>query len=184
MTLGVRALVIDRQGRIFLVKHSYVSGWHLPGGGVEAGETLTAGAGARVARGGQYRARPSRRRCTACSSTTAISRRDHVALFVVRDFRQSAAPVPDHEIVAHGFFAVDALPNDTTAATRARIVEVLGGAPVERALVRTAANANATVSSLVANRLSFDLIADLVSALVADHRGGVSRAASGAAIAR
>ena len=40
MTLGVRALVIDGEGRIFLVKHSYVSGWHLPGGGVEAGETL------------------------------------------------------------------------------------------------------------------------------------------------
>ena len=41
MTLGVRAVVIDREGRIFLVKHSYVSGWHLPGGGVEAGETIT-----------------------------------------------------------------------------------------------------------------------------------------------
>ena len=40
MTLGVRALVIDEDGRIFLVKHSYVSGWHLLGGGVEAGETL------------------------------------------------------------------------------------------------------------------------------------------------
>ena len=38
MTLGVRTLVIDGEGRIFLVKHSYVSGWHLPGGGVEAGE--------------------------------------------------------------------------------------------------------------------------------------------------
>ena len=36
LTLGVRALVVDGQGRIFLVKHSYVSGWHLPGGGVEA----------------------------------------------------------------------------------------------------------------------------------------------------
>src|SRR6266571_8198277 len=40
MTLGVRALVIDARGRIFLVKHSYITGWHLPGGGVEAGETL------------------------------------------------------------------------------------------------------------------------------------------------
>jgi hypothetical protein len=53
-----------------------------------------------------------------------------VALFVVRAFRQSAVPVPDREIVAHGFFAADELPNDTTAATRARIIEVLGGAPV------------------------------------------------------
>ena len=39
------------------------------------------------------------------------------------------SPLPNHEIIAHGFFAIDAMPNDTTAATRARIVEVLGGAP-------------------------------------------------------
>jgi hypothetical protein len=53
-----------------------------------------------------------------------------VAVFVVRDFRQLGAPVPDFEIIAHGFFALDELPNDTTAATRARIIEVVGGAPV------------------------------------------------------
>ena len=53
-----------------------------------------------------------------------------MALFVVRDFRQSAAPVPDREIVAHGFFAAGELPGDTTAGTRARISEVLGGAAV------------------------------------------------------
>ncbi len=59
------------------------------------------------------------------------SRRDHVALFVVRAFEQAGAPVRNHEIVAHGFFPLDALPNDTTAATRARIVEVMGKAPVD-----------------------------------------------------
>ena len=59
-----------------------------------------------------------------------ISRRDHVALFVVRDFRQPAPPVPDREIVAHGFFARDALPEDTGRATRARLAEIFDGAPV------------------------------------------------------
>jgi len=38
--------------------------------------------------------------------------------------------VSDREIVAHGFFALDQLPNDTTAPTRARIVEALGGTPL------------------------------------------------------
>src|SRR5215475_14758821 len=40
LTLGVRAVVFDSKGRVFLIKHSYVDGWHLPGGGVEPGETL------------------------------------------------------------------------------------------------------------------------------------------------
>ena len=39
MTFGVRAAVIDAENRIFLVKHTYVPGWYLPGGGVDPGET-------------------------------------------------------------------------------------------------------------------------------------------------
>jgi ADP-ribose pyrophosphatase YjhB (NUDIX family) len=128
MTLGVRALVIDEEGRIFLVKHSYVSGWHLPGGGVEVGETLAEALARELREEGniEITAPP---RLHGLFFNNRASRRDHVALFVVRAFRQSAVPVPDHEIVARGFFAADALPNDTTAATRARIIEVLGGAP-------------------------------------------------------
>jgi hypothetical protein len=56
-----------------------------------------------------------------------VSRRDHVALYVVRSFRQTAPPQPSYEIIAHGFFATDALPADTARATRERIAEVLIG---------------------------------------------------------
>jgi ADP-ribose pyrophosphatase YjhB (NUDIX family) len=37
-TLGVRILAIDAQDRVCLVRHTYLPGWHLPGGGVERGE--------------------------------------------------------------------------------------------------------------------------------------------------
>jgi ADP-ribose pyrophosphatase YjhB (NUDIX family) len=59
-----------------------------------------------------------------------VSNRDHVAVFVVRSFRQACVPVPDREIAAHGFFSLDALPENTTPGTQARIAEVMLGAPL------------------------------------------------------
>ena len=53
--------------------------------------------------------------------------RDHVTIYVVREFRQPSPPVPNSEIAAHGFFALDALPAETTKGTRARIAEVVHG---------------------------------------------------------
>ena len=128
-TLGVRAMVIDGAGRIFLVKHSYVDGWHLPGGGVETGETLLSALTRELAEEGniELSGPPA---LHGMFFNARASRRDHVALFVVRDFHQNGMPVPNHEIVEHGFFALDALPHDTTRATRARVVEVFGGVAV------------------------------------------------------
>jgi 8-oxo-dGTP pyrophosphatase MutT (NUDIX family) len=129
LTLGVRALVVDENRRVFLVQHSYVRGWHLPGGGVETGETVI-DALIRELREEANIEPTAPPRLHGIFFNERVSRRDHVVLFVVVDFRQIAAPVPDHEIIAHGFFDLDSLPDDTSAATRARIIEVMGGAPV------------------------------------------------------
>jgi 8-oxo-dGTP pyrophosphatase MutT (NUDIX family) len=129
VTLGVRAVVIDREGRVFLVKHSYVSGWHLPGGGVEAGETITQALARELREEGNIEL-DTPARLFGMYFNDRDSPRDHVALFVVRDFHQPAAPVPNHEIIAHGFFSPGELPGDTTTGTRTRISEVLGGAAV------------------------------------------------------
>src|SRR5271169_928018 len=42
MTLGVRGVVLNQAREVLLVEHTYVHGWHLPGGGVEHGETAEA----------------------------------------------------------------------------------------------------------------------------------------------
>ena len=129
MTMGVQAVVIDAQGRVFLVKHSYVAGWHLPGGGVETGETvLEALERELLEEGGITAAEPPVLHGVFFNSR--VSRRDHIFLYVIRAFRQEGGPRHAYEIIDHGFFAPDALPEDTTRATRARLAEVLDGARV------------------------------------------------------
>ncbi len=128
VTLGVRAVVIDGSGRVFLVTHSYVAGWHLPGGGVETGETAAAALARELREEGNIEIDETPT-LFGVYFNRRISRRDHVALYVVRAFRQDAPPQPNHEIIAHGFFAPDSLPAETTRATRERIAEVLNGRP-------------------------------------------------------
>jgi 8-oxo-dGTP pyrophosphatase MutT (NUDIX family) len=128
-TLGARAMVIDGAGRVFLIKHSYVAGWHLPGGGVETGESMLEALARELAEEGNILMTVPPR-LHGVFFNKRMSRRDHVALFIVREFRQDGQPVPNYEIVEHGFFAPGALPDGTSRATRARIAEVFEGVAV------------------------------------------------------
>jgi 8-oxo-dGTP pyrophosphatase MutT (NUDIX family) len=126
MTLGVRAVVLDSQNRVFLVEHSYISGWHLPGGGVETGETFGNALQRELMEEGRI-ALVGEPALHGLFFNSHISRRDHVAVYVVRHFSQDRLPEPNREIIACGFFAADALPAETTRGTRLRIAEVLDG---------------------------------------------------------
>jgi ADP-ribose pyrophosphatase YjhB (NUDIX family) len=132
LTLGVRGMAIDPEGRVFLIKHSYVPGWHLPGGGVEPNESMREALDREMMEEGniEFLEEP---RLFGLYHNRSTSGRDHVALFVSEAFRQSMPPQPNAEIIAHGFFFPGALPADTTAGTRARIAEVTEGVkPSER----------------------------------------------------
>jgi len=128
MTLGVRAVVLDGENRVFLVKHSYVSGWHLPGGGVEVGETFRQALQRELAEEGRIElvGEPA---LHGIYLNSHVSPRDHVAVYLVRHFRQDRLPEPNREIVACGFFETQALPVETTAGTRLRISEVIENRP-------------------------------------------------------
>jgi ADP-ribose pyrophosphatase YjhB (NUDIX family) len=127
MTLGVRGAVFDAEGRVLLVRHSYVSGWYLPGGGVEPGETLAEALDRELLEeGGIALAGPAR--LFGIYHNRHASRRDHVALFVCRNWRQAAPPTRNFEIIDSGFFAVERLPAGTSEGTRRRLAEIAGDA--------------------------------------------------------
>jgi ADP-ribose pyrophosphatase YjhB (NUDIX family) len=129
MTLGVRAVVLDADNRVFLVKHSYVSGWHLPGGGVEVGETFRDALQRELMEEGRIElvGEPG---LHGVFLNNHISRRDHVAVYVIRQFHQDRMPEANREIIACGFFEAGRLPPDTTTGTRLRIAEVLENRPI------------------------------------------------------
>lgn len=128
LTLGVRAAVIDDDNRVLLVRHTYIDGWHLPGGGVEVGEDALAAL-----------RRELREECAievegapqllGVIHNKSISRRDHVLLYLMRDFRSLGPKVADREIAEAAFWPLDALPAGTNQGARDRLAEIAAGRP-------------------------------------------------------
>jgi len=128
MTMGVRAACFDGEGRVFLVRHSYVPGWYLPGGGIEHGETAPEALAKEMREEGNLviGAPPQ---LVHVYFNSRISKRDHVLFYRCDGVMQTAPRLKDREIVEAGFFAPDALPAAATAATRRRLDELAGRVP-------------------------------------------------------
>ena len=129
-TLGVRAMVLNENNEVLLITHTYAPGWLFPGGGVDRGETL-------------YHAMERELVEEASVHLTGPAvlhgmfanekqfRGDHVALYVVREFRQDEWK-PNMEIADAGYFPLDQLPEGTTGGTKRRLDEVLHGKSVSQ----------------------------------------------------
>ena len=128
MTFGVRAVVLNDRGEVFLIRHTYVPGWHFPGGGVEVGETAELSLESELSE--EAGIVPTERPALhGLFFNRRISRRDHVAVYVLRAFRVESVKQPDREIAEAGFFPLDNLPEGTTPATRRRLAEIVSGEP-------------------------------------------------------
>lgn len=126
-TLGVRVVALH-EGGVFLVRHTYVSGWHLPGGGVHAGETTEAAARRELFEETGYEA-TGPARFLGLYFNPAVAGRDHVALYHVPACAMQRAFRANHEIAEIGLFPPTDLPEGTTSATRRRLDEWLNGQP-------------------------------------------------------
>jgi ADP-ribose pyrophosphatase YjhB (NUDIX family) len=126
LTLGVRGLVTDPEGRILLLQHTYVPGWYMPGGGVERGETAETALAREMQEEAGIRIL-GRPRLLSVHSNEVRHPGDHVLVYRIEAWEPCAAS-QQGEIHAVGWFAPDALPDDITPATRQRIAEALEGA--------------------------------------------------------
>jgi len=128
LTLGVRVIVPDDQGRVLLVKHTYVPGWHLPGGGVDRGETTMQAAVRELFEEACLRPLGELRLMSVHANREA-SRRDHVLVYVCDRFEFERPFERNGEIADIGFFARHDLPGDTSRGTLTRLSEFWDGAP-------------------------------------------------------
>jgi 8-oxo-dGTP pyrophosphatase MutT (NUDIX family) len=128
VTLGTRAMLIDAN-RVLLVRHTYIPGWHFPGGGVEPGETAPAAAARELFEETGYRARGPLRLHGLFLVVDRTTNRDHIALYVSREHERVADFTASREIADSAWFAAEALPAEVTPATIRRVREVFENLP-------------------------------------------------------
>ncbi len=129
MTLGVRVIVENENGEVLLVRHTYVEGWYLPGGGVESKDTIAQTAIKELREEVGFEALSEPKLLNIYKNTSA-SNRDHVALFKIEDWRIAEPFKPNNEIAEMEFFAIDDLPETITAGNLKRIQEYYQNHPV------------------------------------------------------
>lgn len=126
LTLGVRAIVRSNNDKFLLVRHTYTSGWHFPGGGVEKRQTAEQALRdeLRQETGLQIVGKPV---IHGFFYNNNVSKRDHVLAYCCDVQGGLEAKPTSVEIAETGYFSFEDLPLDTDTGTVRRIQEILFG---------------------------------------------------------
>jgi 8-oxo-dGTP pyrophosphatase MutT (NUDIX family) len=126
-TFGVRIMLIQN-GRVLLVRQTYLPGWFMPGGGVERGETLEQAARREACE--EIGAEMGELRLLGAYTHFGEYKSDHNVLFLCTDFTFSGKR--DKEIAELRFFPLDALPEGLLPGHRRRLEEFRTGADIPK----------------------------------------------------
>jgi 8-oxo-dGTP pyrophosphatase MutT (NUDIX family) len=120
---GGRDMLIQ-DGQALLVRHTYLAGWYMPGGGIKRGETTEEAARREAAE--ETGAELGAVRLLGVYSNFEMNRSDHNVVFLCTDFKWNRTH--DSEIAEARFFPLTSLPADLQPGHRRRIEEVAAGA--------------------------------------------------------
>ncbi len=123
MTLGVR-IIVCKDDKFCLIKHTYIDGWHLPGGGVEKNESSYQAAIKEIREEAGIIAQIEDLKLISIHTNFQNFKGDHVILFEINKFEETQK-FNTNEIKEMGFFTIDNLPEDTTRASIERLNEFL-----------------------------------------------------------
>lgn len=121
-TLGARVILV-REGEVLLVRHSYMPGWYLPGGGVKRGESFEVAARREALEEAGTEIRSMR--LHGVYLNVSERKADHICIFVAVEFDER--PIVTAEILEARWFPLDALPAATARGTADRIAEYVAG---------------------------------------------------------
>jgi 8-oxo-dGTP pyrophosphatase MutT (NUDIX family) len=127
LTLGVRGVVVDGEGKVLLLRHTYTPGWHFPGGGVEKGETAAQAILRELHEEAGIEAAPDALKLMSVHANHAFFPNDHVLVFRVERWVQGVA-TSRGEIAEIRFCDPLNPPPDISKGTRHRLDELFGGA--------------------------------------------------------
>ena len=127
LTLGVRIMMMQ-DGKVLLVRHTYLEGWFMPGGGVKRNETLDQAA--RREAHEEVGAQLNEISLMGAYTHFLEWKSDHNILFFSDDFTLNGRH--DREIAEARFFPLDNLPDNLYPSHRRRLEEYRAGEKPEQ----------------------------------------------------